>query len=171
MWFCSGQSNMQLPLENTFDRNATKRAILDGHFTNLRISLFPPTEVMDGAMNASDMYSPTRVGGPWYPVATRLPGKPLPGKGPPEEVWPLDAFSAHCFHTFQELSRILSKGEDNQTVPFGLIESAWGGTEVQNWVPNATLDAECKNLTGGKPKQAAFPAGSGNLCAHFSPTF
>ena len=69
---------MQLPLENTFDRNATKRAILDGHFTNLRISLFPPTEVMDGAMNASDMYSPTRVGGPWYPVATRLPGKPLP---------------------------------------------------------------------------------------------
>ena len=35
----------------------------------------------------------------------------------------LDSFSAHCFHTFQELTTILGP---NQTIPFGLVESAWG---------------------------------------------
>ena len=51
----------------------------------------------------------------------------------------------------------------DKEVPFGLIESAWGGTEVQNWASNASLNAKCKNLTGGKPNQAAYPAHSCNL--------
>lgn len=38
-------NSMQLPLENTFDRNANERAILAGCFGNIRISTFPTTDV------------------------------------------------------------------------------------------------------------------------------
>ena len=38
-----------------------------------------------------------------------------------------------------------------------------GGTEVQNWVRNETINAACTNLTGGTPNQAAYPKGTGNL--------
>lgn len=35
-------------------------------------------------------------------------------------------------------------------VPLGLIGSHWGGTMVEMWQPNATLNAQvCKNDTGG----------------------
>lgn len=74
---------------------------------------------------------------------------------------PLDMFSAHCFHTFQELSHIL-EGQ-NKSTPLGLVEVAWGGTEVQNWVRNETINAACTNLTGGIPNQAGYPKGTGNL--------
>lgn len=86
-------------------------------------------------------FAPTQVGGEWFSVsATSIM---LVHNHPNEatEVWALDSFSAHCWHTFSELSDILSHGDDTATVPLGLIESAWGGTEVQNWAPNATLDA------------------------------
>ena len=44
------------------------------------------------------------------------------------------------------------------------MEVAWGGTEVQNWVSNASLlEAGCKNLTGGPPNQAAYPPNTGSL--------
>jgi hypothetical protein len=36
---------------------------------------------------------------------------------------PLDSFSAHCFHTFQELSHILDG--QNKSTPLGLVEVAW----------------------------------------------
>ena len=167
---------------NTMDVNATKHAILNGRFRNIRLYTFPQIAVDDGYVD----YTPTNVGGPWAPVDARCPPTGCPSafnglsipcafdrskccrrygsnRSNAEIVdcpWVLDMFSAHCFHTFSELTTILG---DDESVPFGLIESAWGGTMVQNWVSNASLNANCKNLTGGPPNQAAFPAHSGNL--------
>ena len=41
---------------------------------------------------------------------------------------------------------------NNETViPLGLISSQWGGTMVEHWQPNATLNAGvCKNSSGGE---------------------
>ena len=65
------------------------------------------------------------VGGEWSSVSTvtQEPVRGMPGKF--SEVWALDSFSAHCWHTFSELSSILSNGDDTLAVPLGLIESAW----------------------------------------------
>ena len=40
--------------------------------------------------------------------------------------------------------------QHNETaVPFGLVSSQWGGTMVEHWQPNATLNAGvCKNASG-----------------------
>eukprot|EP01065_Artemidia_motanka_P052926 TRINITY_DN9682_c0_g2_i1.p1 TRINITY_DN9682_c0_g2~~TRINITY_DN9682_c0_g2_i1.p1 ORF type:complete len:756 (+),score=170.88 TRINITY_DN9682_c0_g2_i1:110-2269(+) len=150
VWFCSGQSNMQLGMIHTVERNVTKRAITAGRYSNMRFFTWPQNNVWDGQVDYADVVH----GGPWH-----LPAERRPGSDP--DYWYLDDFSAHCWYTFQELTDILAgKGE---TVPFGLIESAWGGTEVQSWTPNATLDARCTSLVGGKPAQATYPPGSGAL--------
>ena len=41
VWICSGQSNMQLGVQNTIDRNQTKQAIRSGGFRNIRLFQFP----------------------------------------------------------------------------------------------------------------------------------
>ena len=42
--------------------------------------------------------------------------------------------------------------QKNETIiPFGLISSQWGGTMVEMWQPNASLNAgTCHNASGGK---------------------
>ena len=41
VWFCSGQSNMELSLSFTFSRNLTVAKILEGHYSNVRVYLNP----------------------------------------------------------------------------------------------------------------------------------
>ena len=118
VWVCSGQSNMQLGVQNTIDRNQTKQTIRSGGFRNIRLFQFPQVTALDGEQD----FVPTTIGGPWTAVDAldTSEGPYPPGSDVP---WVLDSFSAHCFHTFQELTTILGP---NQTIPFGLVESAWG---------------------------------------------
>ena len=37
VWLCSGQSNMWLPVANSFSRNATVAAIVAGKYSNVRV--------------------------------------------------------------------------------------------------------------------------------------
>jgi sialate O-acetylesterase len=175
IWVCSGQSNMQLSLSTTYDRNATLRAAAEGKYDHIRLFYAADIPVTDDVTGA-DLYVPigqatdamhSSVGGnyePWYlSSATLNTSGPVPQglvDGTKGQM-PLDSFSAHCFHTFQELSHILDG--QNKSTPLGLVEVAWGGTEVQNWVRNETINAACTNLTGGTPNQAAYPKGTGNL--------
>eukprot|EP01047_Picozoa_sp_COSAG01_P121790 COSAG01_NODE_50597_length_362_cov_0.593156_1_plen_120_part_11 len=81
--------------------------------------------------------------------------------------WVLDSFSAACFYTAQELTDVLythntSDGTGRAAfVPIGLVESAWGGTMIEAWTPNATLNASCTNSVGGPV--ATAPQGNGGL--------
>jgi hypothetical protein len=44
----------------------------------------------------------------------------------------------------------MAEAANETVVPFGLIESNWGGTMVEMWQPNSTLNAHvCKNASGG----------------------
>lgn len=152
IWFCSGQSNMQLSILHTFDRNYSKHMIANGYYRNIRFFNYPNIATKDG----DEEYVPIENGGgPWY----QTDAKKIDKRG--NEVWAIDDFSAHCWYTFMELTNILDG--DNVSTPFGLIESAWGGTQVQAWTPNATLDSSCTNLTGGKPQQSHVKPGSGAL--------
>lgn len=61
----------------------------------------------------------------------------------------VDEFSAACWFTAQELTDIAAERNPNSPAPvIGLIQSAWGGTEIELWLRNDTI-AECKNASGG----------------------
>jgi hypothetical protein len=64
-------------------------------------------------------------------------------------VSPPPQFSAACWHFAEHLTDIMEKNGE-PIVPFGLISSQWGGTMVEHWQPNASLNAGvCKNSSGG----------------------
>ena len=55
-------------------------------------------------------------------------------------------FSAACWFFAQELTDMALT--ENATVPvLGLIESAWGGSEIDDWIRNSSI-AACDNATG-----------------------
>jgi sialate O-acetylesterase len=97
---------------------------------------------------------------PWvrvFAVGTASNGAaaPLPQLGfPPHIPWSVAApssvapFSATCWFTGKALAEALGPA-----VPIGLVESAWGGTSIQVWVPPGVVDA-CGNASsypGGWP--------------------
>lgn len=70
----------------------------------------------------------------------------------PNQDWlfnSINQFSAACWHFAEHLTDIMEK--NNETIiPFGLVSSQWGGTMVEHWQPNSTLNAGvCKNSSGG----------------------
>ncbi len=57
----------------------------------------------------------------------------------------VNQFSAACWHFAEQLTD-MAEHAGEPIIPFGLISSQWGGTMVEHWVPNATLNAgACKN--------------------------
>lgn len=55
-------------------------------------------------------------------------------------------FSAACWFFAQELTDMALT--ENATVPvLGLIQSAWGGSEIDDWIRNSSI-AACNNATG-----------------------
>lgn len=48
----------------------------------------------------------------------------------------------------------------NKTAPIlGLIQSAWGGTEIDDWIVNASI-SKCKNATGAPEPNRQGPGGA-----------
>eukprot|EP01051_Picozoa_sp_SAG22_P017010 SAG22_NODE_2529_length_2473_cov_3.477675_3_plen_119_part_00 len=62
----------------------------------------------------------------------------------PDDTWTdntIDGFSAACWHFAEQLTDYM-EANDEPVVPIGLIGSHWGGTMVEMWQPNATLNAQ-----------------------------
>jgi hypothetical protein len=172
VWFCSGQSNMWLPVHYTFTRNATFEAVRKGKYRNIRMFTAPRNAQPDDAWPTYDLwvapppppmgsYGASSGGGWQLPELGTYPceynsSAPEPGGtcGPArngDEYFgnTIDMFSATCWYFGQGLQDLQeAAGED--ITPLGLVHSAWGGTMVEMWQPNATLKAgECKNASGG----------------------
>ena len=124
VWYCSGQSNMALPLLHTYSRNATVAAIQAGKYNNIRI------HGMEGNMN------PTQ---PWSTLQQALEQRV--GKGNSSDSSALMRFSATCFYFAQELT---NKFADKQAPPIGLVHTAWGGSTIEQWLSNDTI-ATCQS--------------------------
>lgn len=57
VWFCSGQSNMWLPMHMDTSRNRTYDAILnEGRYTNIRMFSVPHNNQPDGGFEGTDLY-------------------------------------------------------------------------------------------------------------------
>ena len=178
---------MQLGLVNTFTRNFSKAAITDGDYHNIRMLTHPQTSRKDGqeqwivpphlpamAPNGTLLPGPewpnVADSSVWAMADARVPMTSRhggPAIDPKKYPWVIDNFAAACWNTAQQLTDILytyntSDGSGREAfVPIGLIESAWGGTMIEAWTPNATLTSSCKNAVGGPP--AVAPGGNGCL--------
>jgi sialate O-acetylesterase len=129
VFYCSGQSNMALPLLHSYSRNETRDAILAGKYQNLRI------HGLAGNMNANQ---------PWATLKQALVQRscktPKDCKaGTDSDSSSLMSFSATCFYFGQELSESLVAAAP----PIGLVHTAWGGSTIEQWLTNETI-ATCE---------------------------
>jgi len=178
VWFCSGQSNMWLPMNMDTSRNQSYDAVLAGKYKNIRMHTTPHNNQPDGGWNGTDL-DILKPPNPWNPYGgTPGGGWALPDVGTyanktcrdghgktcpdphecctayplPNQDWlynNINQFSSACWHFAEHLTDIMeTNGEP--VVPLGLIGSHWGGTEIEHWQPNATLNVGvCKNNSGG----------------------
>eukprot|EP00729_Bicosta_minor_P014162 gene14162-23573_t len=130
VWYCGGQSNMALPVMHTLSQNISIDAIKAGKYNNIRL------KGIAGNMNP-DMDWTTALD------ATKIvpPGK----KDPNPTTTFLQTFSSTCWYFGESLVDELGEGS-GATTPIGLIHTAFGGSEIEQWLDNATI-AECGNAS------------------------
>eukprot|EP00928_Gymnodinium_smaydae_P062080 TRINITY_DN46016_c0_g1_i1.p1 TRINITY_DN46016_c0_g1~~TRINITY_DN46016_c0_g1_i1.p1 ORF type:complete len:801 (-),score=129.37 TRINITY_DN46016_c0_g1_i1:4-2379(-) len=168
VWFCSGQSNMWLPMHFAFSRNRTYDAVRKGKYRNIRMFTADWNAQPDAAWPSYDPYiapppTPyqtygTPIGGGWLlPDVGMYPceGRPLtecsPARGSDEWINnTIDQFSATCWYFAETLSD-LAEANGEAVVPFGLVQSSLGGTMVEHWQPNASLNAGACRSASGEP--------------------
>lgn len=111
VWFCSGQSNMEMPLRGFWTQpieGAAQSIAYSGKYPGIRMATVPK--------KAS--YSPQeKVEGKWKVSA-------------PENA---ADFSALAYFFAQSLTDMLN-------VPVGIINCAYGGSKVEGWIPKWKLD-------------------------------
>lgn len=114
VWLCSGQSNMEYPLHGWFRGGNAAHAVANAHYPLIRMINLP----------SIDHDFPHHQ----FPVLNRIIGR-----------WnvctPQSAasFSAVGYFFGRDLQKHIH-------VPIGLVQSAWGGTRIQPWLPAAAYE-------------------------------
>jgi sialate O-acetylesterase len=113
VWVCSGQSNMEWPLNRTFER---EKAIEAANHPMVRLFTVQKTTATS-------------------PQAT-VPVNSRTGAGMWQECKPetVPTFSAVAYYFGRDLQKALG-------VPVGLIHTSWGGTPAQAWTSKESLNA------------------------------
>jgi sialate O-acetylesterase len=156
VFFCSGQSNMQLPLVHTYSGKDLQAKMAGGLYSKIRYFQLetvqkqaPTYALVEGASTYTD--SATGVTHSWLnatfaaAIPTFCPHAPAPGEPCRHpDYGPFLGFSATCM----EFGRSMLDQLGHDAPPIGLIQSAVGGTTIEKWSPNATT-ASCQNKTVG----------------------
>lgn len=119
VWFCSGQSNMEMPLTG---------------FWNCPVEGSNETIAQAGRFRKSIRCATIEKKDPLEP-ADRVPGKW-------KECTPQNAayFSANGYYFAETLTQLLD-------VPVGIINCSWGGSCVEGWLPKEILETYPDGLT------------------------
>ncbi len=111
VWFCSGQSNMEMPLKGYGFQpveGGGEAIAYSGKYPGIRMANVPKTQ----------SYTPQeKVAGKWQ--------KSIPENAPD--------FSALAYFFARSLTDLLD-------VPVGIINCAYGGSKVEGWIPKEILD-------------------------------
>ncbi len=116
VWFCSGQSNMEMPLKGFWCQpveNAGRAIAYSGKYPGIRVA----------TINRCGEYEPqSKVAGKWQESKPENAGE----------------FSAVAYFFARSLTDILN-------VPVGVINCSLGGSKVEGWMPKWKLDeyADC----------------------------
>lgn len=111
VWFCSGQSNMEMPLAGSGKINNYQQEIESAHYPNIRILQIPKS-----TSNLPVHETKVTAGG-W------------------REVTPahIPEFSATAYFFAREIF-------EKTGIPVGLIHSSWGGTYIEAWMSKQAFD-------------------------------
>ncbi|MFD0941096.1 sialate O-acetylesterase [Pedobacter boryungensis] len=115
VWLCSGQSNMEFPLQKTTPSWKTgivnyESEIAKANYPNIRMFTVKQTVAQEPQQD---------VEGKWEVCSPATAGK----------------FSAVAYYFGLELTRSLN-------CPIGLIHSSWGGTPAESWVKKEVLEKD-----------------------------
>ena len=168
LWFCAGQSNMQLIMRHTFSRNDTIAALAAGKYNNLRVYQHPniasatPIYVQPpkmrpaaGTMDLSMRWNRASDAARYLKLYNRskISGSDLFHPGANQSV--LMDYGGICMYFGVALTdklRAQRRAESNNSesddvdVPLGLMDVSWGGTMIEHWSTNETT-ALCKNTS------------------------
>lgn len=111
VWVCSGQSNMEFRMGGIFNSSDEIKAMAD--YPNIRMYIVPK-QYSDSPQD--DLMKE----GHWFTTS---------------DSKDMQRMSAVCALTARYISDVLGKDK-----PFGLIESNWGGTIIEAWMPPVALD-------------------------------
>lgn len=118
VWFCSGQSNMEMPLDGFWDcpvEGSAEEIAFSGKHDGIRMVTIPKT----GALSPQ-----STVGGSWKTCCPENAGQ----------------FSAVGYHFAKTLNAVLN-------VPVGIISCSWGGSSLEGWLPEEIVsgysDVDC----------------------------
>ena len=110
VWFCSGQSNMEMPLagfDNCPIAGANETIAKAGQWKGIRVAMIEK----NGQLEPAD-----RCKGSWKVSSTEN----------------APAFGATAFHFAMMMNQVLN-------VPIGIINCSWGGSTVEGWLPRKPL--------------------------------
>ena len=169
VYFCSGQSNMELTLHYTFNRNNTLDAIGAGKYHNIRIRQFPHNANNESVYVVSPGHGALGPGLSTWLSAKQAYDNEIQMKscgwcGMMNRSVLVD-FSAACWYFAQALTDEL--GED--APPLGMIASSVGGTQIEAWSPDHALDV-CKNTSCEKNPTFCGNLYNGMVCPFLNMT-
>ena len=156
VWICSGQSNMELLAMYTFERNDSLAQIAAGKYHNVRIYQHPHIAAQTPqwvAEQRPSVKAPLEMQWNTAQMAHDIQVVESSYLHPAANMSALTQFSGLCWYFAQELTDLMLANND-EAVPIGMMDLAWGGTMIEQWTTNSTT-AECKNCT--------VNAGSGTL--------
>ncbi len=117
VWFCSGQSNMEMPMKG-FDRQPTKNS--NDIITKAKIK----TPIR--------MYTTDSENGSWVRQFSKKPESECKGKWLENSSENVANISAVAYFFAKYLQEVLD-------VPVGIVVSSWGGSMVESWMSRDAL--------------------------------
>eukprot|EP00494_Astrolonche_serrata_P031496 UN31765 len=122
---------MWLPMDHTFKRNDTYKAVDAGKYDHFRLFNVIKREPL------TPMYTVPRVhNSNWVKPVVQHDGEKVPQA--------VNGFHSTCWYFGQYLDSMLGGN-----IPIGLIASAIGGSTIEQWTDHATLQGACKDLDLG----------------------
>lgn len=143
VWVCSGQSNAELSVGYTFYRNESVASILAGRYDNLRMMLGTHK-----SSTAPQWVHQTAGGTRWARVTDLVNASADPQSSA------LFGFPAMCFYFGKSLTDKMRNSSSAPPPPLGMVNAVWGGTMIEQWVPNS---AQPKCATWHSPGGALQP--------------
>ena len=110
VWFCSGQSNMEMPMAGWGQVNNYKQEIEEANYPNIRLLQVRKTTDTEPAKEAILNYDGWQTCSPKY----------------------VEEFSSVAYFFARELWK-------DMQVPIGVIDCSWGGTPAEAWVSAESL--------------------------------
>ena len=150
MWYCTGQSNMWLPVLHTYQRNETARNISAlGKYSNIRLmagssgnavrtgpSLPPKPASVNVTVPWPTPYGSVNGTNPWMTAAQAAPAGCVE-----DGSCPFFNMGGSCWYFAQGLADL------GVTTPIGIVDTAIGGQRIEEFMPNASVNV-CSDRSG-----------------------